>query len=72
MNNAMMWEFMGLILITSFFANKAIVLTTGKETHMREKEFWRYYKKEWTIFALWIVLMLVGAVLESVKIIGGV
>lgn len=70
--NAMMWEIMGLVLITSFLANKAIVLTTGKETYLREKECWKYYKKEWIIFALGIILIFIGAFVESVKIIGHV
>lgn len=67
-HRAGLWEMMGQLLITCATAHMAIILTNGKETVTKPIGSIRLLKWEQRVLVLGVVLMIVGAVVESVAI----
>lgn len=67
-HRAGLWEMVGQLLITCATAHISIILTNGKNTDTKNIRSIRLLKSEQLVFALGIVLMIVGAVVESIAI----
>ncbi|BCJ93183.1 hypothetical protein acsn021_07520 [Anaerocolumna cellulosilytica] len=67
-HRAGLWEMIGQLLITCALARIAIVLTSGKETKTRKIQEINLTKAEKFTLTSGFILMLVGAVIESVAI----
>ena len=67
-HRAGLWEMMGQLLITCSLAHIAVVLTNGSDTITRKIKDISLPKSERSIFILGIVLMLMGAVVETFSI----
>lgn len=70
-NRAGMWEFLGLNCIASVFQQKSIVLTTKKTTITRKLYDLKITHMDILFFILGLLLMIVGAFIESASILGG-
>ena len=67
---AALWEILGLILITAVFSfDKSLVMTTGKITISRNIRSIHFTKQEIFVMLLGIILMIVGAFIESYAIL---
>ncbi|WMJ89241.1 stage II sporulation protein M [Anaerocolumna sp. MB42-C2] len=67
-HRAGLWEMMGQLLITCSVAHIAAVLTNGKDTVTRKMKDIHLIKSEKGAFAFGIILMLIGAIVESFAI----
>ncbi len=67
--NAGLIEMFGQLLITCSFANKYLVMTYKKETQTRKIKEIKWSKQEIIFLILGIVLMFIGAMIESNSII---
>lgn len=67
--NAGLIEMIGQLLITCSFANKHLVITYKKETQTRKIKDIKWTKQETIFLILGIVLMFIGAMIESNSII---
>lgn len=67
-HRAGLWEMLGQLLIVSATAPIGIVITNGKETTTRSLRSVRLSKAEWWVLISGIVLMLTGAIVESIAI----
>ncbi|MFZ2456669.1 MAG: hypothetical protein WAX07_09350 [Candidatus Altiarchaeia archaeon] len=67
-HRAGLWEMMGQLLITCAVAHIATVLTSGKNTITKKINDIRLTKTEKTVLITGFVLMLTGAVVESIGI----
>lgn len=63
-----LWEMTGQLLITCALAHMALVRTTGKATTTRHIRDTRLAPPERTAVAIAIILMLAGAIIESIAI----
>lgn len=68
LHRAGLWEMVGQLLITCSVARIAVVLTSGKNTVTRKFSAIRLEKPEIMAFASGFVLMLIGAIVESLAI----
>ena len=69
-HRAGLWEMMGQLLIACSAAHIATILTSGKNTVTRKIRDIHLSVSERTVFAAGIILMLIGAVVESIAIGG--
>ena len=60
-----LWETTGLILFTTAFSQKALVLTTGKNTITKSIRKWSFNKSEVFLILIGLTLMIIGAFIES-------
>ena len=67
-HRAGLWEMLGQLLVTCSLAHIAVVLTNGSSTITRNVKDISLTKSERSIFILGIVLMLIGAVVETFAI----
>lgn len=67
-HRAGLWEMLGQLLIVSATVPMGIVITNGKETTTRSIRSVRLSRTEWWVLISGIVLMLTGAVVESIAI----
>lgn len=69
-HRAGLWEMSGQLLIACSAAHIATILTSGKNTVTRKIRDIHLSVSERTVFAVGIILMLIGAVVESIAIGG--
>lgn len=69
-HRAGLWEMLGQLLITCAAAHTSIILTNGKNTETKSLRNIRLLKSEQLVVALGVILMIVGAVVESIAING--
>ena len=69
-HRAGLWEMAGQLLIACSTAHIATILTSGKNTVTRKIRGIRLSRSERTVFVAGIILMLIGAVVESIAIGG--
>lgn len=62
-------EMLGQVLIACSLANKSLVLTDGKQTTTRKLKEINYTKTEIAVFAFGLIIMFLGALIESNTII---
>lgn len=62
-------EMLGQVLIACSLANKSLVMTDGKQTNMRKLKEINYSKTEIAVFVLGLLIMFLGALIESNTII---
>ena len=67
-HRAGLWEMMGQLLIVCSIAHIATILTNGKNTTIRKLRDIHLFKSERLIFVVGLILMLIGAAVESVAI----
>lgn len=67
-HRAGLWEMLGQLLIVSAAAPIGIVITNGKETTTRSIRSVNLSRAEWRVLIFGILLMLIGAVVESIAI----
>lgn len=68
-HRAGIWEMTGQIIIVSSLANIAIIRINGKETTCRKRKEWYPTKMEIDIAFFGLILMIVGAIIESIAIL---
>lgn len=68
-HRAGIWEMTGQILIVSALANIAIIRSNGKETTTRKRKEWYPSKTEIAVAFFGLILMIVGAIIESFAIL---
>lgn len=66
---AALWEIAGLVMISAALADKALILTTGKETVKRSFADVPFTKRELLLLVLALSLMLTGAFIEARAIV---
>lgn len=69
LHRAGLWEMLGQLFITCSVANIGIVLTDGKDTITKNVKDIRFLKSEKFGMAFGLVLMIIGAAVESMSII---
>lgn len=62
-------EMLGQVLIACSLANKSLVMTDGKQTTTRKLKEINYTKTEIAVFAFGLIIMFLGALIESNTII---
>jgi len=62
-------EMLGQVLIACSLANKSLVMTDGKQTTTRKLKEINYTKTEIAVFAIGLIIMFLGALIESNTII---
>lgn len=62
-------EMLGQVLIACSLANKSLVMTDGKQTTTRKLKEINYTKTEIAVFAFGLIIMFLGALIESKTII---
>lgn len=62
-------EMLGQVLIACSLANKSLVMTEGKQTTTRKLKEINYTKTEIAVFAFGLIIMFLGALIESNMII---
>lgn len=62
-------EMLGQVLIACSMANKSLVMTDGKQTTTRKLKEINYTKTEIAVFAFGLIIMFLGALIESNTII---
>lgn len=62
-------EMLGSVLIACSLANKSLVMTDGKQTTTRKLKEINYTKTEIAVFAFGLIIMFLGALIESNTII---
>lgn len=67
-HRAGLWEMLGQLMITCATAHISIILTNGKDTQTKTIRSIRLLKTEQWVIVLGIVLMIIGAVVESIAI----
>lgn len=67
-HRAGLWEMLGQLLITCATAHISIILTNGKSTETKSLRSIRLLPSEQLVLVLGVVLMVVGAVVESIAI----
>lgn len=68
---AALWEIAGLVLVSAVLADKALVLTTGRETVRRRFADVSFTKRDVLLLVLALSLMLTGAFIEARAIVTG-
>lgn len=68
MHKAALWEMAGQLLVTCAFADISVVRSSGKNVEQRKLRVIKLKKAEIVTFLLGILLMLAGALVESVSI----
>lgn len=68
LHRAGLWEMYGQLLITCSIANISIILTSGKTTITKKFRDVRLSRVEKLTFSVGLLLMLTGAVIESISI----
>lgn len=66
---AALWEIAGLVLISAVLADKALILTTGRETVRRRFADMPFTKRDLLLLVLALSLMLTGAFIEARAIV---
>lgn len=66
---AALWEIAGLVLIAAVLADKALILTTGRETVRRRLADMPFTKRDLLLLVLALSLMLTGAFIEARAIV---
>jgi hypothetical protein len=69
LHRAGMWELTGLICIASVFQQKSLILTTNKTTIKKKFGQLKFTKADFCVLILGLLLMMVGAIIESTGII---